>query len=379
MSVTHLPLRRPGRGRHLIAAVVFALIGVLTVTLFSAQADARKRKKPHSVKVMTRNLYLGSVLDAAAAAPDTDTLCEEAGEILRDVTATNFPKRAIALGQEIRSRQPDLVGLQEAALWLTDTPSDAGPLQGGTPALVTRVDYIGELLKQVNKGPAKNYRLVVSRNEFDFETAADEDNAGPPGCAGAEIDGRLIMRDAILARNGSGVRTLSTNRGQFNNLADAVVSGVPIPFIRGWVSTRARVRGSKPFTFVNTHLESFDDGTIRDAQAKELLAGPAKGPGRVIMLGDFNSDVDDTGTDLAYKSIIAGGFFLRQKPQVGTSGVPDELLVNGSAADFDRQIDLIFVNKRRMRLLKTSVFGKAPVNGLFPTDHAGVFSKIKLP
>ena len=372
---THFPLQ-PGRRQRLLAAIAVALTGVLTLTLFSAQADARKRKKPHSVKVMTRNIYLGADLTAAANAPDTDTFCEEAGEILRDVTSTNFPLRAKALAAEILSRKPDLVGLQEAAQWRTDTPSDGF---FASPALVVRYDFLQLLLTELNKGPGTKYSTVVSRNEFDFEGPANEDQVGT-GCAGSELDGRLIMRDVILKRNNAGVRTSLPKNGGYTNLYDAPVSGVPIPVVRGWVSTKARVRGSKPFTFVNTHLEAFDDGTIRNEQAKELLAGPAKGPGRVIMLGDFNSDVDDAGSSsLAYKSVVAAGFKLRQKPQVGTSGVPDELLVNGTAADFDRQIDLIFANKRRIRLLKTSVFGKAPVNGLFPTDHAGVISKLRIP
>ena len=230
----------------------------------------------------------------------------------------------------------DLVGLQEAALWLTDTPSDGF---FASPALVVRYDFLALLLKELNKGPGTKYKTVVSKNEFDFEGPANEDNVGS-GCAQSELDGRLIMRDVILKRNNAGVRTSQAKSGSYTNLYEAPVSGVPIPVVRGWVSTKARVRGSKPFTFVDTHLEAFDDGTIRNQQAQELLAGPAKGPGRVIMVGDFNSDVDDAGSSsLAYKSVAAAGFKLRQRPQVGTSGVPDELLVNGSAADFDRQID----------------------------------------
>ena len=63
---TNFASPRLSLGRRTVSAVILALVGVLTVTLFAAEADARKRKKPHSVSVMTRNLYLGSVLDDAA-------------------------------------------------------------------------------------------------------------------------------------------------------------------------------------------------------------------------------------------------------------------------------------------------------------------------
>lgn len=363
-----------------LAAVVCALAGILALTLAApGLAEAAKRKKrPHTVKVMTRNLYLGADLSDAASAGTLDELCDEAGEVYRDVDTTNFPKRSKALAAEILKRKPDLVGLQEGALWRTDTPADQGPILGGTPALTVRYDFIKILLNQLNKGPGSKYRLVTSREQFDFEVSANADGVGS-GCADSEIDGRLTMRDAIIARNKAGVKTRGVRTGTYTNVFEFMPVGLPYPVKRGWVSAKVRVRGSKPFTFVNTHLEAFDDGTIRNDQAKQLLADAAKGA-RVIMVGDFNSDVDDPGaSSSAYKSVIAGGFKLRQKPQVGTSGVPDELLVNGTVADFDRQIDLIFANRKSIRRLSSSVFGKARVNGMFPTDHAGVITKLRIP
>ena len=39
------------------------------------------------------------------------------GQIVRDVDTNNFPVRAKGLAQEILDKRPDLVGLQEVALW----------------------------------------------------------------------------------------------------------------------------------------------------------------------------------------------------------------------------------------------------------------------
>ena len=142
------------------------------------------------------------------------------------------------------------------------------------------------------------------------------------------------------------------------------------------------MRGSKPFKFVDTHLESFDNGQTRRDQAEDLVqpGGPAAGPGRVILVGDLNSDPNDNGaTKLAYNALIDAGFLSRTPAGYKTSGINDELLVTGGPADFTRHIDHILTNKKSIKRLSSSIFGKAKVNGLFPSDHAGVLAKLRIP
>ena len=66
---------------------------------------------------MTRNLYLGADLGPAISATGFADFIEKNGQILRDVDTNNFRVRARGLAAEIRSVRPDLVGLQEVALW----------------------------------------------------------------------------------------------------------------------------------------------------------------------------------------------------------------------------------------------------------------------
>src|SRR6187455_1467714 len=93
------------------------LIAALTALLLIpvATADA----KPATVKVMTRNLYLGADLSPGLRAGNLQELVNGAGEILDQVNANKYPTRAKGLAQEILTTNPDVVGLQEASLWRT--------------------------------------------------------------------------------------------------------------------------------------------------------------------------------------------------------------------------------------------------------------------
>ena len=87
----------------------------------------RRRRSPTkgtTVNVMTRNLYLGADLGAGARSrPRPAAFFEANGGIVRQVEATNFPVRAKGLAKEILENEPDLVGLQEVALWREAPPT----------------------------------------------------------------------------------------------------------------------------------------------------------------------------------------------------------------------------------------------------------------
>ncbi|MBA2463128.1 MAG: hypothetical protein H0V45_15435, partial [Actinobacteria bacterium] len=210
------------------------VLAALSLTVFSAGASAQAA--PTDVKVMTRNVYLGADLGPGVRASSLPELVNAAGTILNEVDANRFPTRAKGLAAEILKNRPDLVGLQEAALWRTQ-PCSKNPLPPS--ATTVRYDSIKLLLAQLNKG-AKRYRLVVAKPEFDFEIWANTDgNAATagPGCpAGSEINGRLTMRDAILVRLGAGVSTSKAKSGTFKTLLQVRPAGVPVDVTRGWTS-----------------------------------------------------------------------------------------------------------------------------------------------
>lgn len=389
--------------RTAIPRMAVLLAAIMAFALLPAGAVAKKSSKPakpKEVNVMTRNLYLGADLAPAISASGLTAFTDATGQILREVTANNFPTRAKGLAEEILKKKPDLVGLQEVALWRTGPPSLEVFLNTGAKPTATavRYDYLAELLAQLNKGKGKGgkgkpqYRVAISQDEFDFEAPANENGQpgdGPNGAIpNAEINGRLTMRDVILVRNGAGVTFKHPQAGHFANLLVVTVSGVQLSVVRGWTAVDAKVRGSKLFRFVNTHLEAFDEAaqvpSIRALQAGELVApgGPATTSLPVVLLGDLNSD-DDTvepGDQQAYRTLLAAGMRERSTNKPLSCCLKSSLLAvgaGGNVSDFDHQVDHVMTrDPKEVKLKASSVTGRQPVRNFWDSDHAGLFSSL---
>ena len=354
----------------------------------------------HTVRVMTRNLYLGADLTPALQAKNPDELKDAAGEIFNQVKENDFPVRAKGLAQEILKTRPDLVGLQEAALWRTAPKCKFFLPPGPYTAKHVAYDYIKLLLKQLNKGK-RHYRVVAAEPEFDFETEANTNGSADHSC---DKDVRLTMRDAILARVHAGVEVKHTKTGHFKTLfAPKLLGLITVPVARGWVSADVKVRGSRWFRFVDTHLESFDNqasnptnhgtdvgnGKVREAQAKELIhkGGPAKGRLPVILVGDLNSDVRTPlkpGDQLADHALLKAGFRERSTYHPLSCCLNTPLLAfpggGGKASDFNHKVDHVMTNRpTRIKLIDSVITGRHPVDGFWDSDHAGTFSALTLP
>jgi hypothetical protein len=180
-----------------------------------ADAAKGKKKKKDTVKVVSYNLYLGSDLGPAVAAanaglpgpnPTTaaapDNFANEVGFVLNDVQANDFNVRAQTISKAIKKNKVDLVGLQEAALWRLEFPTDGGGPPTGTLATTPLIDYIDTLLGALNnkaltkkqckkkglKGDKcyRGYALVGAQQEADIEQFMDQDNnPGPDGIGGS--------------------------------------------------------------------------------------------------------------------------------------------------------------------------------------------------
>ena len=380
-----------GRQRRCSAIMAILLGLVAAALLLPAASPAAPPSTPpngSTITVMSRNLYLGADLGPAVNAPDICSAIDAGGQILNDVDASNFPERAKLLAREIAAAKPDLVGLQEVALWRFQERSDFT----ATPATAVRYDFL-QLLQDQLRANGANYSVAVTQDEFDQELPADRDGSDATNefICGADEDGRLTMRDVILVRDGSDVTVSNPQMGQFQNRYGVVLGGaIPIDVARGWVSVDVQTKKSS-FRFVNTHLEAFGDPSIREAQARELFApgGPLQTQGQLILVGDINSGgpADRVGTGFttpgdegAYNALTAD-FGMTNLGARQTCCYPDVFASAIGSYRFDHTVDHVLV-KPEVKQIRAYVTGDDPSvtgpGGVVASDHGGVVSKLKL-
>ena len=354
--------------RALACALTLALIIVP-----AAQADAAKRKKPVDVTVMTRNIYLGgNIFGPLAAGNDRAKFEELSGDLWEEVQGTDFVgTRAALIADEIKRTKPDLVGLQEVALWRRGPD---GVKDGATtPATQVVFDFLAALRAELRKAGVR-YRVARKQQEADIETSIDKG-----------YDVRLTMHDVILVRKRKGLRVTKSLSDNYDTEI-----GVPTPVgtitsRRGWTAVDVRFKGRK-FRFVNTHLEAAADST-REAQARELVApgGPLRVKRQKIVVGDMNSDPLGRESPSGAFDVLAGFNLVDTWPKRFGPGFSC-CLEQSNARDtntngFDHRIDLILA-KPKLRAVRGQVVGDElsdrASNGLWPSDHAGVVTKLRL-
>jgi endonuclease/exonuclease/phosphatase family metal-dependent hydrolase len=387
-------------------SVLVVVLGLAMAPLTAASATPAKHhgKKPGKpLTVMTRNLYLGAdinrpVLAAVAAEQGGGTpqdvllaLAHASYQTRTIVDQTNFNVRARLLAKEFKKTRPDLVGLQEVALWRS------GPLELGNVGVpnATTVDYdfLDILLKALRK-KGLHYQAVQVGDRADVESPSFSGTLANPGPDARDV--RLTMRDVILTRKKNDTKVLDGGSAVYSHNLSLTVAGATFSFARGynWVDVR---HGHTRFRFINTHLEAFSSD-LASAQVAELLAN-APAPGRTnVFVCDCNSDplnhtvkAGDTQPHSAPYDLItgAGGFtdeWLQWKPaaQGWTSGL-SELVNDASAAGFDHRIDMVFARKAgggglrvdKGRVTGTKLSDRDPATGLWPSDHGGVVLRLR--
>lgn len=349
-----------------------AVIAVVAATALMAPiADAKPSKsKAPTITVMTRNIFLGGDIAKPIPAKTIEEFELANTSLWEEVVGNDFAARAKLLANEIAKTKPDLIGLQEVALWRK------GPKDGVTVnANEVVYDYLA-MLRSALKAKGLKYSVGNVQPEADIE--------GPTSLG---FDARLTMRDAILVKKRDGLKITSKAGANFKARLKVPTVAGDVTVLRGWTSVEASLDGKK-FRFVDTHLESFTP-TDRQAQARELVApgGPARSTKPVILVGDLNSDPQgrDGGDKVPYDDIVKAGFVdawkqFSSKP--GYSCCFESGLTAPPPAPFDHRIDHI-LTKPKLKVLKAQVVGNDPKNrsskGLWPSDHGGVVAKLKLP
>lgn len=403
MGTVTLRLGKARIGLWLTAALTILGIGAV-ISIVVGREDASgdlPASDAQSVTVMTRNIYLGGSINRPIRAaldrtgPAGVLALGHANHRLREVVRrTDFTTRSKLLAEEIAATRPDLIGLQEVALWRH------GPMQldrvGRPDARQVDYDFLDMLLTDLASRGVR-YEVVHVQPLSDVEAPAFTGNPFT-GTAGSAQDVRLTDRDVILVRSEAGLRIEGSGGGEFSPRLDVKLADATFRFVRGygWVDVAV---GSARMRFVNTHLESQSSQLAR-AQAEELLNGPAGNTSlSTVIACDCNSNPASPaarsslpiGSGAAYRLITDGhGFSDLWLQQPGRDGGGNTAwlseLVNDETADFERRVDLVLARSaspgqivaNRVEVTGDELSDRDSASKLWPSDHAGVVAELRI-
>ncbi|MEU9304685.1 endonuclease/exonuclease/phosphatase family protein [Streptomyces sp. NPDC048269] len=334
---------------------------------------ASAAESPAPLRVLTRNLYLGADLAPVLAATSPQALVAAVTTVYANVQATNFPERADALADEIAEGDPHLVGLQEAVLWRSQTPAGTGS------ATHVEYDFLQILLDKL-AARGKHYAAVAT-------VTVGSDFEAPRSLPGGGLqDIRLTDRDVLLARTDLPARVFSVANAQtavFQSHVEICAPASPgcaarIRIERGWVAVDATLRGHTA-RVVTTHLEPASP-PVRLQQAAELLAGPLNTTLPAVLLGDLNSG---PGTP-PHNALLTAGFTdawtATRHRNPGFTCCQDADLLN-TTSKLTQRIDYVLfrgsITARASDRVGEAQADRTP-SGLWPSDHAGVWSLLQL-
>ena len=357
-------------------ALAVCAVPLAAASFAPAASAAKKKDKDPTLKVMTRNIYLGGNIFLPIGAPDRATFESKTQELWEQIQFTNFQARAKLLANEVAKTKPDLIGLQEVATWYR---SPTGVKDGSaTPSTQVVYDF-QKTLNAALKAKGLKYRVAVSQREADIEAPTQQ------------YDVRLTMNDAILVRTGKNAPKLTKSKSaQYKTDIGVPVQTGVITSKRGWAWVEGTMKGRK-FRFVDTHLESAAEAP-RVGQAKELVAkgGPARSSRSTIVVGDLNSDKTNAteASPVAYKTVTGAGFkdawlqATKGKERPYTCCLRSPTANDKPPFPGDHRIDHILIKGKKIKGLKATVVGTDPKNrtstGLWPSDHAGWVASLRL-
>jgi endonuclease/exonuclease/phosphatase family metal-dependent hydrolase len=320
------------------------------VSLIAVAAPSAHAAGTPTIGVMTRNLYLGADLLPLATTPPGPSFEQTASSVFANLRTDDPNARMQLVAQEIAQSKPDLVGLQEVALWRT----------GPAPASHVAFDYLTTI------------RAALTRLHQPYHVVAIKQGLDVEGPMGAGTDVRVTLADAILARKDVSVSRAHSARFA-NQLTIPTQAIGPVPVNRTYNALDATVHGVRVHV-VNTHLEAYATAERLD-QANELVAGPLQSKLPTILLGDLNSgpDLPKAADRPPYLAITQAGF---QEARTTEFSCCYRTLSDGSG--WDHNVDHI-MTKPTLPLARSYLTGTETTEaGRHPADHGGVVSEFRL-
>ena len=343
------------------------LSGVLMLCVGAGNVSAKfgENNRDRDLSVMTRNLYLGTDFDEIFAAQTPEELVAEVAEAYTEVGQSLPHERMRGIADEIQAASPDLVGLQEVALWRIGAPFDP------SPAETVSYDFLQLLLDEL-AARGLNYEAIAVQTNFDAEVPAVFSQT-------LAFDVRFTDRLVVLARTDLKTSELKIENVEAHHFTTSLTFSSPtlgtITIPRAWIAVDAKLRG-KTYRFVNTHPESFVP-IINFVQINELVqtAGDTDLP--LIFAGDFNADA--AANDNSYLVLTSAGLTdVWAQTHPNDAGLTWALFLGNPSVYTNptQRLDLIFT-RGEIEAVESDITGENPAtdrtpSGLMRSDHAGV-------
>jgi len=333
----------------------------------------KETEGPGIVKIMSRNVYIGTDVDIVLNAPTVETIPVLVAGAFDLLQKTDFPSRAEALVTEIEKTLPHLIGLQEMSKFYRQSPGDIA-VGGEIPATNKILDFF-EVLMDALQSRGLEYEIVAEIKNADVELPMF---VGLDGDTPLLDDVRIEDHDVILAR--SDVVISNPVAFRYDSMFVVEEAGIAIP--RGYVAVTAEI-GPTSVVFANTHIEAVPDIDLRLSQVGQLLDAFKNESLPVILVGDFNSRAT---TGESYNLVLSEGYTdiwidnpLTYNVNGYTYGHESDL--RNDSPDLRSRIDFIFAGPQGDPVIGEGfVLGDEKrdktANGLWPSDHAGVVSKL---
>lgn len=357
------------------------VLSLMMALVISGCGDDRGHEE---ITVMTYNVYLGGDAGSIFVIPPTDpSLLSTIAQVYQQIVDSDYPSRAAAIAESIKEHQPHLVGLQEIT-FMHSLDSTAMP------------SIYMDFLQMLENALGDEYRIVASIDNTEvvlpllgsvldpeYKPAGLNDNTCPDLMLSGCMYVRAVFSDVILAR--SDVEASNVTEANYAATLPSLNPGLTAT--RGYVALDATVSGTT-YRVVSTHLEAFDNGITREAQAQELVDSLADETLPLILLGDFNSDANSDPPGEVYSLLTAAGY------EDVWQGGPDSGFTCCQSFDLDnqesqlaRRIDHIFVRNVDLASAMTDTVGDQPEDRavssvtnaeIWPSDHAGVVAELSI-
>ena len=292
--------------RRPLAGVLLAGV-FLALALLAPVANAAPSDKSRPVKVMTRNLYLGADLTPAIAAQTPLALAQAGTQIWNTVQATDFPARAKLLAKEI-CRTPTR---RSSGSRRPRSGAPARPTASPSSAVSPLPTWCRTTSRRCRPSSRRSARRTCSSRSSRRPTSRAPRHSAWTSASPSRTSSSRASRPSTTARSrGRTSRMPASTRTIRHVPALAAAAGRPRERREHAWLRRGRLRRQQARVPPRRHRtwRRSTRASGRSRPGSWASAGPASVGGKLVLIGDLNSDPNGTFPNNLAVNTLLGTF-----------------------------------------------------------------------